>query len=99
MPVNTDSGSEPGTEFSDYWVRRPWTDQENWWRRWESNPRPKVFSSRIYVRIRFRYIIRKAMESGKRTSRTSLSTILNDPLKETESPKIPLNDVPSRPAG
>ena len=49
--------------------------------------------------IRFPDVTRQAIETGKRTRRTSLSRFLSDPLKETEPLKIPLGDASSYPAG
>ena len=31
---------------------------EGWWRRWESNPRPKAFNSRIYMLVQFQKSVR-----------------------------------------
>jgi len=39
--------------------------QLKWWRRGESNPRPKVFNSRVYMLTRFHKFIRQETGTGK----------------------------------
>ena len=43
-----------------------------WWRRWESNPRPKAFGGRIYMLFQFPDPIRVAWKLEKPPSGSSL---------------------------
>lgn len=63
-----------------------------WWRRWESNPRPKVFNSRIYmlIRLSFYTFCRQLKPANEPTERPA-SKFLNDSLPESEAVEKPAN--------
>ena len=46
--------------------------EEEWWRRWESNPRPEAFGGRIYMLIQFPDPIQVAWKLEKPPAESSL---------------------------
>ena len=65
--------------------------EDSWWRRWESNPRPKAFGSSVYMLIRFAFNVRQAMGTGKSNRSNVPRCVSQRPPKETGSLNIPRN--------
>lgn len=69
-------------------MRRP--EKGRVWRRWESNPRPKAFNSRIYMLSRFHFSPEPAIENDKGTSSAPPDKFSADSPEEMRRPKSPL---------
>ena len=69
-----------------------------WWRRWESNPRPKAFNSKLYMLIRLHCCCVAAFEIGQRTAtkspRKGLRGALEKPIATDESANVTPETIP-----
>lgn len=75
-----------------------------WWRRWESNPRPKAFNSRLYMLIRPHCCFGTAFEAGKGTvtksPRKGLGDALEKPVVTNKSTNVTPESIPwTEPSG
>ena len=75
-----------------------------WWRRWESNPRPKAFNSKFYMLVRLQCYFAEAFEAGKPTaaksSRKGLGGALENPIATNQSADVTPETAPrTEPSG
>ena len=69
-----------------------------WWRRWESNPRPKAFNSKLYMLIRLHFDPARAFETGQvtrtRSPRKGLDGTLEKPVAADEFANVTPRPTP-----